>query len=327
MACPTTTNCFAVGRYTTGSTTKTLTEHWNGTSWSIDSSPNPSSGAAANLSGVACPSTHSCFAVGSFAAGSAQNALVEHWNGHSWGILASATPRNANGVGLTGVACPSTKSCFAVGSFSTSTTTNSLAERWNGHSWSIESSPNPGGSTAASLRGVACPSTKSCFAVGVFATSSATKTLAEHWNGSAWGFVTPKNPSGATSATLTAVSCASTKSCFAVGNFSTGKGAKTLAEHWNGSSWSMERTTNPSSSASLNSVSCPSTKSCFAVGNATIKNLIEHWNGNDWGTMSSPSPKSVDHAVGVSCPSARICFAVGDVTNVPPGKTMTLRYR
>jgi hypothetical protein len=304
-----------------------LTEHWNGSSWSIESSPNPAGGNAANLSGVACPSTHSCFAVGSYAVGSAQNAVVEHWNGSAWGILAAATPHNANGVGLTGVACPATKSCFAVGSYSTSTTTNSLTEHWNGSSWSVVSSPNPGGSTAVSLRGVSCPSTHSCFAVGVFATSSATKTLAEHWNGSSWGLETAANPGRATSASLTSVSCPATKSCFAVGNYSAGSGAKSLAEHWNGSSWSDEPTANPSSSASFNSVSCPSAKSCFAVGNSTVKNLIEHWNGSDWGTMSSPSPKHVDHASGVSCPSARICFAVGDVTNTPPGKTMTLRYR
>jgi len=276
---------------------------------------------------VACPSGHSCFAVGSYAVGSAQNALVEHWNGSGWGILASATPHNANGLGLTGVACPNTKSCFAVGSFSTSTTTNTLAEHWNGSSWSVEPSPNPGGSTAASLRGVSCPAAKSCFAVGVFVAGSTTKTLAEHWNGSSWGLETSKNPGGATSATLTSVSCPATKSCFAVGNYSPGSGAKTLAEHWNGSSWSTEPTSNPSSASSLNGVSCPNTKSCFAVGNSTVKNLIEHWNGSGWGKMSSPSPKLVDHAAGVSCPSARICFAVGGVTNTPPGKTMTLRYR
>jgi hypothetical protein len=326
VACPTTTSCFAVGRYTIGATTKTLAEHWNGSSWSIESSPNPGSGSA-NLSGVACPSAHSCFAVGSYAVGSAQNALVEHWNGHGWGLLGAATPSNANGVGLTGVSCPALKSCFAVGSFSTSTTTNTLAEHWNGSSWSVVSSPNPAGSTAASLRGVSCPSGGSCFAVGVFVAGSTTETLAEHWNGHGWGLQTSRNPGGATSAALTSVSCPATKNCFAVGNYSTGSGAKTLAEHWNGSSWSVESTSNPSSAASLNSVSCPSTKTCFAVGNSTVKNLIEHWNGNGWGTMSVPSPKHVDHAAGVACPSLRICFAVGGVTNTPPGKTMTLRYR
>jgi hypothetical protein len=327
VACPTTTSCFAVGSYGSGSTTKPLAEHWNGSSWSIQSTPVPGGTDAANLSGVSCPSTKSCFAVGSYAAGSTQLPLVEHWNGSAWGVQGSAAPGGSAGAGLTGVSCPNPKSCFAVGNFSTSFSINPLAEHWNGSSWSVQASPNPSGSSSTTLRGVSCPSAKSCFAVGVYTTSTATKTLAEHWNGSSWGVLASANPGGSTVAALTSVSCPSTKSCFAVGNYSAGSGSRTLAEHWNGSSWAQQATVNPSSATSLNGVSCPNTKSCFAIGNSQIKNLVEHWNGSNWGTTAIPSPQLIAHAAGVTCPSARICFAVGSVTNSGASKAMTLRYR
>jgi hypothetical protein len=325
VACPTTTNCFAVGRYTAGGFTKTLIEHWNGSGWGSMPSPNPGSAASSNLSGIACPSTKSCFAVGSYSVGGGQRTLVEHWNGSAWGFLTGANPSIATDASLTGVSCPNLKGCFAVGSYSTASATSTLVEHWNGSEWGIQASPNPPGG-AANLRSIACPSPKSCFAVGGTATGSGFRALAEHWNGASWGFLSAANPSTATAASLTGVACANTKSCFAVGNFSTTTGVKTLAEHWNGSSWSTQASVNPSSS-SLSAVACPNTKSCFAVGNASVKNLVEHWNGSGWGSISSPSPSTVARLTAVTCPSPRICFAVGTYTKQMFALSLALRYR
>ena len=58
VACPSAAMCFAVG----GSDSGALIESWDTTSWSLDSSPSPTTGAY--LSGVACSSASSCFAVG-----------------------------------------------------------------------------------------------------------------------------------------------------------------------------------------------------------------------------------------------------------------------
>jgi hypothetical protein len=41
-----------------------------------------------------------------------------------------------------------------------------LAEAWNGTSWSVQPVPNPQGSTATFLNGVACSSAGVCTAVG-----------------------------------------------------------------------------------------------------------------------------------------------------------------
>ncbi len=325
VACPTTTSCFAVGRTSTGTSFKTLILHWNGSGWGVLPSPNPS-GSSANLSDIACASTKSCFAVGSYTIGLTQRTLVEHWNGAAWGFLTGANPSAATSASLTGVACPNLKGCFAVGSYTTPAFTNTLIEHWNGSEWGIQTSPNPPGA-AANLRDIACPSTKSCFAVGSSATGSGFRTLAEHWNGTSWGFLSAANPSTASGANLNSVACPNLKGCFAVGNYSTDSGVKTLAEHWNGSNWSVQATATPSSSASLSAIACPNTKSCFTVGNSQVKTLIEHWNGGNWCGFSSPSPASIARLNAVDCPSARICFAVGTYTSTTFAQSLALRYR
>jgi hypothetical protein len=55
-----------------------------------------------------------------------------------------------------------------------------LAERWNGSSWAIQSTPNPTGARSNILYGVSCPSTTACTAVGDYKSSRLIKTLAEH---------------------------------------------------------------------------------------------------------------------------------------------------
>jgi hypothetical protein len=65
------TNIWAVGYYTNSTGTHTLTEHWDGTSWSIIPSPDGAA-AASILSGVAATSTGTVVAVGE----SGQNPLI-----------------------------------------------------------------------------------------------------------------------------------------------------------------------------------------------------------------------------------------------------------
>src|ERR1700676_602685 len=64
VTCILATNCFAVGSYNTWSAYQTLIEHWNGTSWSIITSPNVSATQDNMLNGVTCTSATQCFAVG-----------------------------------------------------------------------------------------------------------------------------------------------------------------------------------------------------------------------------------------------------------------------
>src|ERR1700694_5240533 len=103
--------------------------------------------------------------------------------------------------------------------------------------WSIVSAPgnNP-------LSGVTCVSASDCWAVGgSFFSGGTVQSLAQHWNGSAWSIVTTPNTSPSQTNDLIGVACASSSDCWAVGIADSGIGSseETLAEHWNGSAWSI----------------------------------------------------------------------------------------
>jgi hypothetical protein len=72
-------NAWAVGSYTdSNNATKTLTEHWNGSTWTIVSSPNPNSNNN-QLSAVAAFSASNIWAVGSYSSGNSTYPLIEHY--------------------------------------------------------------------------------------------------------------------------------------------------------------------------------------------------------------------------------------------------------
>src|ERR1700677_2944311 len=67
--------------------------------------------------------------------------------GPTWSI--QPTPDPAGGVVLSGVSCISTQACIAVGHYTKTRSGSSksvyvtLAERWNGTTWSIQTTPDP----------------------------------------------------------------------------------------------------------------------------------------------------------------------------------------
>src|SRR5215469_2421320 len=161
-----------------------LAERWNGTRWSIQPAPNPSSPGGGTLNWVACPSRTACEAVGASVdtSGNPLATLAERWNGTRWSIQPTPNPAGVQGVRLEGVACTSPSACTAVGgSFANA----SLAERWNGTKWAIQASPNPAGPIGDQmLWSVACSRPLHCMAVGKYASFAPQLTLAERWNGS-----------------------------------------------------------------------------------------------------------------------------------------------
>jgi len=276
VSCPGSASCFAVGSYKSLGSYKTLVEHWNGTRWTIMSSPNPSQttkGHFIGLDGVSCPNRSSCMAVGNFADG----VLIEHWNGRRWSIMLG-TPKASTDDSLTGVSCPGLKSCFAVGgSDLDNDRSHALVEHWNGRgAWSImRGTPSPSGYDR--LVAVSCPSTTSCFAVGDTAEISNAHSLVEHWNGrGAWSVMTAPHPNP--DSALYGVSCPGTATCFAVG----GDLANSWVQRWNGhGSWQTMPSPDPSDSL-LDGLSCPTTTSCVAVGirlrdGTHTKTLIERY--------------------------------------------------
>jgi hypothetical protein len=232
---------------------------------------------------------------------------------------------------LQGVSCSSAKACTAVGSSGNDT----LAERWDGRKWAVQSTLNPvTGTYFSELVGVSCSSATSCTAVGDSDSSDdKSDTLTEHWNGAKWAIqAAPKPPSGNESL-LTGVSCPSATACTAVGSYVKKSGVElTLAERWNGAKWVVQSTPNPSGgqNSELNGVSCPSAKACTAVGShGGETTLAERWNGTKWALQHAPNPADAGASplLGVSCSSATACTAVGPYVKKKSGAELTLAER
>lgn len=111
------TNAWAVGDYTASDhTIRTLIVHWNGTSWTVASSPNE----WGELSGVAAISTRDVRAAGYHTTGDAGNApigIVEQWNGATWSVIESPTPQGVTHSSLATIAADGAGGYWAVGSY------------------------------------------------------------------------------------------------------------------------------------------------------------------------------------------------------------------
>src|SRR5205085_7834008 len=93
VTCRSTSDCWAVGGSLTsdGTGIDTLIERWNGSSWTIVSSPNVSGAIENILYGVSCTSTQ-CWAAGFSYDGNTNQTLIENWNGTSWSSAISPNP-------------------------------------------------------------------------------------------------------------------------------------------------------------------------------------------------------------------------------------------
>lgn len=99
--------------------------------------------------GVSCAGPASCLAVGwsgPWPDGS-RRLLAEAWTGTAWRSLSPARPGNrSSGVnGFSAVSCPVPGMCMAVGNYGIGRLAgHTLAERWNGRTWRLLSTPSPG---------------------------------------------------------------------------------------------------------------------------------------------------------------------------------------
>ena len=329
VSCAAAMACTAVGSYilTPSGLTVTLAERWNGSSWTIQTTPNPSGASGAELNGVSCTAATACTAVGGdFATSGLTTTLAERWNGTSWTIQGTPNPPGVRFSVFTSVSCATATACTATGN--SLFVAAPLAERWNGTTWAINPVPSPSSAAFSELGGVSCTAASACTAVGGFAASTefafyngSQATIAERWNGTSWTIQTTPNPRGAAPSSLPSVSCKTGSACIAVGSYETTSAAHqlTLAERWNGTTWTIQPTPNPSGSPSnaFTSASCEAATACTAVGYAANAPLAEHWNGTSWAIQTTPHPAGATSSQlsGVSCTAATACTAVGTYTN------------
>lgn len=126
---------------------RVLIEHWNGHTWQAVPGVNPAGSSSVFLNGVTVVSHNNVWAVGNAfnTTGSCQN-LIEHWNGHAWSIVPSANLGGLTCFFFNSVsAVPHDEDAvWAVGNaLGANSSTVTLIERWNGHTWRIVPSPTP----------------------------------------------------------------------------------------------------------------------------------------------------------------------------------------
>jgi hypothetical protein len=269
--CPSEIRCLAVGNYQPSEGGPALlSEIWNEGKWNVQTTPVPSEAISSELVAIGCNSTAQCRAAGSAVIGGVKTAIIEAWTSPTWALQSVPIPENATSSQLDGIDCIWSSVCVAVGRYTAGGSTKSLAMLWNGTTWSLQTLTAPEGAVLTALSDVSCtPSPTRCTAVGNWLKAGFEQfTLAYRFNGSTWTLQSTPNPSGSVLSSFQEVSCATETSCTAVGSSIGGGATKTLAEKWDGTSWSIQATPNPSSSSVFLGVSCRSA-TCIGVGRST----------------------------------------------------------
>jgi hypothetical protein len=264
VSCVSASDCWAVGVTikTSAGSTVILNQalHWNGRKWSTVSVPSPAGTAPlddSELGSIRCTSASSCWAVGQYGTDGPIVLFnqVLHWNGRRWSKFAAPSP-GATGLGdfnrLNGLSCTSPINCWAVGQYGTVTAPETLlnqALHWNGHRWSVVTTPDPdgtGGGAVNGLNDVSCTSETSCWAVGSYGsvTGGGVGTVlneALRWDGGNWSVVATPDPGGTSDTDvniLSGVRCTSARYCWAVGGWAQPNAEPVnQALNWNGRRW------------------------------------------------------------------------------------------
>jgi hypothetical protein len=315
----------AVGVYGTSQGTHTLAERWDGSTWTIVSTPNPAA-PTVQLNAVSCAAADSCMTVGYFVSGSIVQSLAERWDGTSWTIVDTPRPPSSFWAELLGVSCVASSDCTAVGGFiknGINSQEQPLAEHWNGSSWQLQHTPKPTAENGSGLTSVSCAASTACEASGDYTVGDVVQEVfAMEWDGTRWTGQRQPNPNGGQNSEVF-VSCSNAAGCTGVGTWvDLGGHTRGLAERWNGAAWTRQGTSDPSGSqfTVFSGVSCPTDTICAAVGDWSSNTngfpsstLAEHWNGTGWVVQSTPNPVGamLNSLVGVDCLSAVSCEAVG----------------
>ena len=202
---------------------------------------------------------------------------------------------------LDAVSAASATDAWAVGDYYASSNPNvfaAMAQHWDGSRWTEYALPNVG-SNQNTLFGVSELPNGHTWAVGYYTDAAYTdQTLIEYWNGTAWSVVPSPSP-GAQRDILYSVAALSDTDVWAAGAQMDAAGTwHTLAEHWDGKTWSVSPSLDPGASGNLIfGLKAVSSTSVYAVGERSgaafpDPALVEHWNGSAWSTLASPADAS-----------------------------------
>ncbi|HET9894800.1 MAG TPA: hypothetical protein VFQ44_07680 [Streptosporangiaceae bacterium] len=278
--------------------TSSLIMHWDGSSWTT-SFTEP----IGYFRAVSAPATNDVWAVGGTKWFGGSQTLAEHWNGTSWTQVTTPTP--GSGV-LNGVAATSASNAWAVGFVgpglgTPASATEPLIDHWDGSNWTEQTFADPadGGQFAAT----AAISADDAWAVGQTGSVSegtGQTSMIYHWDGSSWTRVPSPNAAGSSNM-LSGVTAISADDVWAVGQTLASDGQdKSLTMHWNGSTWTIVSSPNPTGDTGLQAVAGASANDVWAVGltNPThcssggpkCDTIAMHWDGSAWTVVPAANP-------------------------------------
>jgi hypothetical protein len=321
-------NVWAVGFATSYSGSKTLIEHWDGSSWKLVASPNP--GVPDDnciyenvLNAIDVVKANNIWAVGYYKkCYGFSRTLVLRWNGVSWRVVPSPNVSSPASSVLTSVAAASANDVWAVGySYGDGEPgvdyPPPIIEHWNGRSWSLVASPTQ--ASGGGLADITAVAADDVWAVGT-CPKCRYGILIEHWDGNSWTIV----PSGAlprgSKGGLSGVVALSRNDIWAVGEYyHYPEGHETLVEHWDGTRWRVVPSPNISTEYNavnlFGAITAISADNIWAVGmfqneKTDIhqhRTLTAHWDGKSWSIVPSPSPGRSAELFGVtSLPSGEV---------------------
>ncbi|TMC48506.1 MAG: hypothetical protein E6J20_18820 [Chloroflexi bacterium] len=331
VSCASASDCWAVGdSRSAGDYSRALTEHWDGSSWTLADAPQPAGMLDAELAAVACMSSSDCVAVGLYSVpGGNSFPFSERWDGTTWSLLTTPYPAGEQFGGLRGVACAAVDDCWAVGWVYLGDY-QALVEHWDGVTWTISASL-----PQVQLSAVTCVATAACWAAGGTEPSTGlTQPFVARWDGASWTASTAQAPPGDQDAELDGISCASASVCWAVGRVQQlfVPGYQPLIEQWGSGSWSITSGgVPPTAVGTLSAVSCASPALCYAAGYSTSANgpapLLEEWQGTAWTDVSPAAPAgSVDSELGALTCAEEMCWSVGSASVPDSGNVDALVY-
>lgn len=284
-----------------------LTEHWDGSHWSVVPTPMAPGASQEGLVSAAAVAGNDVWAVGWSSNTYGWSTLSMHWNGSQWTIVPTPNaPVGPTGPALNSVVAVASNDVWAVGGSYKALGNypgKALLEHWDGVGWSIVQPPAGTGSWSSSSRfGAAAVSSNDVWAVGDYDSFN--------WNGNAWNVVF-----GAQS--VVAASAAGATSIWAVGSYTsydgyTYSGPFTLAYRWDGTAWRYSQSLSPTGDDTFAGVAAISSTDVWAVGSSQGFTLAEHWNGSSWSVVGTPnaSPNS-DRLDAVAANASNNVWAVG----------------
>ncbi|HEX8077179.1 MAG TPA: hypothetical protein VF511_05145, partial [Chthoniobacterales bacterium] len=312
IAALTSSDVWAVGFYTDNAAGAflNLAMHWNGSSWTITPTPNPSQPNTDQLKKVAAVASNDVWAVGGHGL-----SVILRWNGAQW-TQVPRPPVNFNAQytnvahDLDDIAAIASNDIWAVGWLDAQNGGSiTLTMHWDGVQWTQIPSPNvpmPSGSFYSQrLEAVTAIAPNDVWAVGFYRVGNTEHPLSMRWNGTQWNLVptpdgppTPQAPNG--DGWLHGIAAAGPNDIWAVGEYNKvdfNSFAKPFAMHWNGASWTVVLPPNPGylGVAPLNSVVARGPNDFLAVGevynsNQGFNTFVVRWNGSTWTQVPSETP-------------------------------------